>query len=205
MWRTEQGERVLESPEAKLFSFSLLDILGNVISDEDEIFETEVGLFDRLTVGQKVSALSIVANGLLSKDVACVKLTAVLEATVAVVYDYIKRNLTLECDEPESSTQWRTLVVKAIEFEVVGVPHNFDEVDLDEWCDEVDSLRDGVLWDEDYKLEENIADQSPDDSKRMKKNAGIHPDYFTDVIDDIKDDEIETTCKALNELCGRFL
>ena len=205
MWQTEQGERVLEGPEAKLFSYSLLDVLDEVVSEEDDTFETEVDMFDRLTVGQKVSALSTVANGLLCKEVACVKLTAVLEATVAVVYDHIKTNLTLECDEPESSTEWRTLVVKALESEVVGIPQNFDKVDLDEWCGEVDSLRDGILWDEDYKLEDNFIDQSPDDSKRMKKGAGIHPDYFADVINDLTDNEIEITSKALNELCRRFL
>ena len=65
MWRTSCGQRTLEGAEARLFAMAL-----HTLAEDLEVCENnyDVGLeiLDRLTYGQKVSLLSIIAAGLMA-------------------------------------------------------------------------------------------------------------------------------------------
>ena len=89
MWRTSSGDRILEGAEAKVFAEALWEFIdeANVNPYDDDEFGIPV--FDRLTYGQKVSALSIVGKGLLLPDVSPIPLTAVLEGTIAVIFCHL--------------------------------------------------------------------------------------------------------------------
>ncbi len=84
VWRTDPSDRILEGAEAKVFAKALLNLL-----DEFDFcdFEYDLGIkcFDTLTVGQKISVLSTIGNGLFRKEVEIVELTAVLESGIGAV------------------------------------------------------------------------------------------------------------------------
>jgi hypothetical protein len=56
--------------------------------------------------------------------------------------------------------------------------------DLDEWEVLVDSLSDGVLWDEDWRDNESLLDADPKASQAVKKLMGIVENYYIAVPPD---------------------
>lgn len=113
MWRTERSDRTLEGAEAKLFAEISLSLLNWAVTGRLDYFESGQEVFDKLTFGQRISALAVVGNGLLRKDIPLVRLTAVLEGTIAAVFEYLERSIYYEINSPESDTSWRELVVAA--------------------------------------------------------------------------------------------
>ncbi|MFC1636090.1 hypothetical protein ACFL5Z_14735, partial [Planctomycetota bacterium] len=113
MWRTQYGDRTLEGAEAKLFAETLLSLLDWAVSGRLDYYESGQETFDNLTFGQRISALAVIGNGLLRKDTPLVRLTAVLEGTIAAVFEYLERSIYYEINSPESDTIWRKLVVAA--------------------------------------------------------------------------------------------
>ena len=57
------------------------------------IFKWGVECFDNLTFGQRIYALAVIGNGLLRKDIPLVRLTAVLEGTIAAIFEYLERSI----------------------------------------------------------------------------------------------------------------
>ena len=113
MRHTPAGKRTLRYAEAKVFAAALEDyILGEYFDREN--FKSGIDIFDRLTVGQKVSALSIIGNGLLRKNVPCVNLTAILESAIAAVFEHMKLRIGWEIMEPDPGRKsWRKMVYAA--------------------------------------------------------------------------------------------
>ncbi len=89
MWHTNCGDRTLESAKARLFAEALRDFVSELEADEGD-YDVGLEVFDRLTYGQKVSLLSIIAAGLLKPDEPIRKLTAVVEGAIAAVFDHLK-------------------------------------------------------------------------------------------------------------------
>ena len=115
MWHTSAGNRILEGAEARIFAEALSKLVVELdLSKNDEDgYDLGIHAFDRLTFGEKISALYIIGNGLLRKDIPIVKLTAVLEAAIAAVFKNLLNDIIFEIDEPEIKTNWRKMVVAA--------------------------------------------------------------------------------------------
>ena len=96
MWRTQYGDRTLEGAEAKVFAETLSSLLGEAIQGTLDDYQLGVACFDNLTFGQRISALAVIGNGLLRRDTPLVRLTAVLEGTIAAVFQYLRRSIYYE-------------------------------------------------------------------------------------------------------------
>ena len=92
------GTRVLEGAEAALFRAGLGAMRGWLFDDvylgEDWIFDVPV--FDRLQTGQKLALLVEVGEALLLETAAEIELTAVVEGTVAAVFEAIGHEVAYE-------------------------------------------------------------------------------------------------------------
>lgn len=207
MWRTSSNERTLAGAEAILFAESLLDLLEetNLSNDCDDDYLLGVSPFDNLTYGQKISVLSTVGNCLLREDVSSVELTAVLEGTIATIFQHLKYCIEIEIDTPELGTSWRELVV-AVRMEMEGeqIPEASCE-DMMEWDIEVETIADCILWDADYADDKIYLDREPERTKFLRHMARIPDNYFMAIADDLGDDEMEGKVKELRELCCRVI
>ena len=63
MWRTSSSERTLKGAEAKLFAEALWDFIDETNLSQHGDYVLGVHVFDNLTYGQKICALSIVGKG----------------------------------------------------------------------------------------------------------------------------------------------
>jgi hypothetical protein len=115
MWHTSSGKRTLEQNEALLFAEAMLILLDNADTMGMEDYSVDIAAFDQLTVGQKVSTLGAITQGLLCHDVEPVRLSAALEAAIAAVFDHVKAMVELELDDPEAGRDWRNRVLDALE------------------------------------------------------------------------------------------
>jgi hypothetical protein len=93
MWRTGYGERTLEEAEAVVFAEALLSLLDEAVQDQFDDYQLGISCFDNLTYGQQISVLVIVGNGLLSKDVAPIELTAVVEGAIAAFFRHLSNEI----------------------------------------------------------------------------------------------------------------
>jgi hypothetical protein len=201
MWRTEYGERILEGAEAKLFAETLLSLLDELLLDEFDEYPLGIRVFDNLTYGQKIYALSTIANGLLRKDIPIVELTAVLEGAIAAVFEHLKNLITLETDDEGFGTDWREMVVavrKECEGEEIPLPTCRD---MEEWDIEVEQIIDGILWDRDFDDDDIYTDHPPEKSEWLRHMARIPDNYYMAIADDLKDEEIEVIRTELRKLC----
>jgi len=115
MWHTSSGKRTLEKNEALLFAEAMLLLLDNADTMGMEDYSVDIAAFDQLTVGQKVSTLGIITQGLLCQDVEPVRLNAALEGAIAAVFDHVKATVELELLDPEVGRDWRNRVLDALE------------------------------------------------------------------------------------------
>ena len=201
MWRTENGERILEGVEAKLFAETLISLLDEPFLNEIDDYHLGINAFDNLTYGQKIYALSTIANGLLRKDVPVVELTAVLEGAIAAVFEHLKNLIILETDEEGIGTEWREMVVavrKEAEGEEIPLPTCRD---MEEWDIEVEELMDGILWDRDFDDDDIYTDHPPEKSEWLRYMARIPENYFMAIAEDLNEEEIEVKRTELRKLC----
>ena len=156
MWQTQSGDRILKGADVILFAEALSSLLEEAMSDTLDEYEFGIEVFDSLTFGQRIASLSIIGNDLLRKDTPTVRLTAVLEGSIAAVFQHIRDLITFEIDTPEFGTGWRELVIAARkqtegdEAERAQIPKPTCE-DLDEWDFQMQDLSGSVLWDGDYQ------------------------------------------------------
>lgn len=217
-WRTELGERVLNSAEAAL----LRAAIGAM---RDELWEEHVGseqwpygvrVFDSLTLPQRVLMLCQVSEALLGPSVPSPELTAVNEGTVAAIFKAIEQHLSFELEtleKPDGQRSplefyWRQLIRDAA-FSTIGDDrsHCFDLEDIpdaesydpEDWDHVVETLSDRVLWDNDYD-DDVIEDASPDVADEIKESLGIEDGYFTAVVREPRDDEHEELFERLRSL-----
>lgn len=201
MWRTSCGDRKLKGAEAGLFAETLLSLLDEAESDQLEDYDLGIEAFDRLTYGQKISTLSTVGNALLREDVAPPKLTAALEAGVAAVFSHLWLQVLLEIDVGDMGAFWREVVIAAREEKGVEEIPEATCDDPGEWDMEIQGVTDYILWDRDYEDGALHLDKPPEKSEALRTFARISEDYYLAIADDLSDDQVEETYKALRELC----
>ncbi len=201
MWHTNCGDRALEGAEAILFAEVLWDFASELEVDGGD-YDVGLEVFDRLTYGQKVSLLSIIAAGLLKPDVPMRKLTAVVESAIAAVFEYLKMVAIEEIIELEIKSNWRKMILAARR--QVGAEDLPDEKceEEQEWLIEIEELPYLILWDADYEDEDLYIDKPPEEARRLKDFMRMRVDYFLEIPEDLKPKEIETKLSQLKTLCG---
>jgi hypothetical protein len=204
MWWTPDGERVLRGQEADLFR-EALGVLADFVHDDQEgdLFRFGISVFDGLQGSQKLAIMAEVGTALLREETPSLPLTAVREATVAVVYELVRDMVQLEIDAPQvagESARWRELVLGACrERQLTNELPSPESEDLDEWDLLIQCLADRVLWDGDWKGEQVHLDADPKTSRTMKKLLGIDKDYYVDVPPDPSEAELE---EIISTLCA---
>lgn len=208
MWWTADGELVLKGAEAQVFASSVINMLGHTSPLEDmSPLEYGISAFDRLTLGQQVSAITVVAYGLLRKEFSRVMLTAALDSTIATVYENVKECVSFECEcecDSDLSIFWRELVRNAMKETGEEELPDVNSDDVNEWLFIVDCLRDRLLWDYDFEMIDECLDDPPEVAKAVKGLLTIDKDYFVTVPYDLEDDEIVFAIEDLRRLCQRF-
>jgi hypothetical protein len=93
MWWTPDGERILQSAEARLFR-DVLGVLVDMVRDDDEgMWQFAAPPFDALPPNQTLAVLAQVGIALRREDQPMPRLTAVLEAAVGAIYESIRPKL----------------------------------------------------------------------------------------------------------------
>ena len=199
MWRTSEGDRTLEGPEAALVAAAVTGMVEQ-IREESSAYGDQwaygVALFDELTWTQRLAILDQVATHLLTPTPKTLELTAVAEATVGALFQHVRVELDWEIDDfPNPGTRWRQMVLDAYEatqpdyVQVDDEPEESGEDygwgtssaecrDRSAWRDLVKSLTDQILWDRDYEMMADLADQPPDKAALLKSYLGIDDNYF---------------------------
>ncbi|MFC1596689.1 hypothetical protein ACFL5Q_01970 [Planctomycetota bacterium] len=192
--------------EATLFR-EALGVLTDFVRDDEkgDLCQFGISAFDSLQRSQRLAVLAEVGTALLREEAPAPTLTAVREATVAVVYELVRDMMQLEIDDSQAAggrPTWRELVLGACRQRSVeedSLPSQ-DCDDLEEWDLLIQCLADGVLWDDDWKGEEVHLDADPKASRAMKKLFGIDKDYYVDVPPDPSEAELEKIIHTLREL-----
>jgi hypothetical protein len=201
MWHTSSGKRSLEGPEARVFAETLLKLLSELKAVEGE-YITGIDVFDRLTYGQKISVLSIVGKGLLKPDQPIRKLTAVVEGGIASVFEYLKTLVCIEIDEGITGTYWRELILAARNQLGAAELTDINSDDYRDWIIEIEELSDSILWDADY-LDENLyVDDSPEHSQALKDFMRIRDDYFLEIPEDLRPQQLDNTVAKMEAVCS---
>jgi len=203
MWWTPDGERLLQGAEAKLFKEALATLVSVVRDDYAGIWQFHIPCFDDLRPNQKLALLAQVGSALLNEDEPMPRLTAVSEAAVGTIFETVRVMVGMEVEEEwewDESPSWRELVLAACrEKDIIDLPEVECE-DTNEWEVLIDSLAEGVLWDEDWKDSESLLDIDPRESRAGKALMRIDTDYYTAIPPDPTEEEIEAVWTALRAL-----
>lgn len=200
MWHTNSGDRTLDGAEARLFAEALWDFVQELQLVEGD-YDVGLWVFDRLTYGQKVSLLSIISNGLLKTDVPMRKLTSAVESAIAAVFSHLRMWVIIEIDEPEIKRNWRKMILSVRhEVDAENLPDE-DCQDEQRWSVEIDELSYLILWDYDFEDEDLYIDKPPEEAKELKDFMCMRDDYFLEIPEDLKPEEIETKLSELKSLC----
>lgn len=200
MWRTSCGDRTLEGAEAAVFVLALTLMRDSLAADDR--CEYVCASFDRLTLGQRLTVLCEVTGALLDPTVPPPALSATNEGAIAAVYAQL--GASIECDkELCTGTDAQRLVERACRD--LGLAES-DEIrssldhDSEAMWDAVDSLRDRILWDDDYADEEHYVDLDPEAAAVVYGFARTSRDYFLQVPPDPPDSEIAALFQRLDKL-----
>ena len=200
MWHTNSGDRTLDGAEARLFAETLWDFVQELQLVEGD-YGVGLKVFDHLTYGQKVSLLTIIGNGLLNPDVPMRKLTSAVESAIAAVFEHLRIGVIIEIDEPEIKRHWRKMILAARhEVDAENLPDE-DCKDDQRWSVEIDELSNLILWDYDFEDEDLYIDKPPEEAQILKDLMRMRDDYFLEVPEDPKPEEIETKLSELKSLC----
>lgn len=201
MWHTSSGNRVLTGSEAKVFAQALSELISELKAFGGE-YVVGMEVFDRLTYGQKISVLSIVGKGLLKPDQPIRKLTAVVEGGIAAVFEYLKTLVCIEIDEGITGTYWRELILAARNQLGAVELTDINSDDYTDWLIEIEELSDSILWDADY-LDENLyVDDSPEHSQALKDFMRIRDDYFLEIPEDLKPQQLDNAVTEMEAVCS---
>jgi hypothetical protein len=177
--------RVLRGAEAEVFRQALgtlADII-RALGDWDDASTDGPTSFDRLTSLQKLALLADVAEALLLESVLAPELTAINEAAVAAVFNYLEICLRSEVEEAATefgtgSQSWRTLAAAALaEVDLAPTPPG-------EPGPVTPSCRD-------------FADAPPGQACRMKDLLAISDDYLRAIPPDPKGEDADEIVKRL--------
>ena len=203
MWWTPAGERILQGAEAKLFRDALGMIVDMVRDDHEGLWEFSAPPFDKLQPNQKLAVLAEVGSALLQENQPMPRLTAVREAAVAAVYEVIGLTVGMEIDEPtegRESPTWREMVLAACREREVDELLDPASDEVDQWNMLICCLADAVLWDEDWRDDENLLDAAPNASGAVKTLRGLDEHYYGAVPPDSTAEEMNGVCASLRAL-----
>jgi hypothetical protein len=228
MWRTQEGNRILEGAEWRVFReamSTLWEEVEEVIDlDEPALIATGVKEFATLGPGQQLALLASVGTALSDRATKAPKLTWLNEATAAAVFDSMIRWVRLEIDLEDLGTHFRSLIVEvchelaaehnaaygvpdpdpeAEEGTVWHYPPEAESKDDEAWESIVESLAERVLWDGDYAMSAEFIDLPPEAARAKARMLRIDPGYFRDIPPDPTDAELATIRGTLARLCGR--
>lgn len=197
MWNTSQGDRMLQGAEAALFKAGVVSLVECV--KEEAEYTTDgysVVVFDQLTWSQRLAVLESISTYLLTNTSPAPKLSAVNEAAIAMVFEFISYQIDIEIDDEPPSNLWRSLVLDAAN-ECFGdnseeeeadddfIPDSADSQRRDIWHPLVQTLADQILWDRDFEMIETFIDEPPEKATMMRQIMGIDDDYFSTAADDL--------------------
>ena len=181
MYRTSTGTRTLTGAEATLFREGLCGVAAMVETTRDgEPSGVGVTVFDGLSRGQKLAMLGTVGRALLLPDEPAPELSAVVEGTVAAVFQFIADAMQAEIDLPDTAgcPSWRDLVLDA------GQEQDFDELparacsDMPEWELLMECLSNTIFFDADWEGVDDYLDGDVETNRHVKAVLGIDDDYF---------------------------
>ncbi len=208
-WRTSQGVRTLKGAEAALIREALGDV-AEIVEDEfdgEEPWEFGTRQFDQQEPLVKLALLAEVGSALLRDTETVPELTAVNEATVAILFDHIQQSVEFEIDcerDMEAPFFWRTLVLAAShemgDTSELELPTS-DCRAVDEWSLSVESLADRILWDRDFEIVDDIADLPPEQSAAVRSSARIGGEYAAALPPSPRDDDLPRIRAVIKELC----
>lgn len=206
MWSSSIGAPfVLPPKHAAVFrqAAACFTEYADVLEDAGE----DQTVFERLTRGQKQLAILLVARPLLDPTTEPPRITAVLAATVAAIYEYLQTMLDLEIAEGKATTlrQWI--------LDALGEWHSWREEeplallspacqDVEEWWEIIEILGDTVLADHHFEMEAYFLDAPPEEAAARKAELHIDPDYFVTPIDDPSPQRLEKIHQELRSLLG---
>ena len=205
MWRTPGGDRILVGAEADVFKSAVRSLRSGLV-DPPCPRDSGIAVFDRLTLGQRLSVLVEVTMALLDERVPSPAHTAANEAAIAAVFEQLVTSIESEIDDAASTTRptdLRRLVRQACSDRDPGFdapPLRSD--DIDQWLRCIEALRDQILWDADYAAEDCFVDAVPTRAQEIHTFMGVSRDYFTTVPPDPRDGEIGAVLRRLDELCA---
>jgi hypothetical protein len=213
MWRTSEGIRTLKGAEAALVRAVVNDIWKKLEQDQDnsDPWEWGVSLFDNLEWSEQVVLLANVASALLRDNVKPMPLTAVNEATVGVLFAHVRQSIEVEIDCQHDCPEdpmcfWRRSVLALIGHDNLDqdepLPTEICD-DPNEWEWMVEAIADGILWDNDWLDGNFFMDVDPAIAAIRKRRMGIDEDYYTTIVPQPTDSDVEKARRALLEFMAQ--
>jgi hypothetical protein len=211
-WHSQRGDRTLTGAEAVLIRETpayVIDVVEEDITASADPWEFGVTAFDRLEPPVRLAMLAEVGWPLLRDTESYPELTALNEATVAVLFNAIEQGLELEIDchnenALEARFGWRRLLLDAISEgnDLSDLP-SVDCCEMSEWQFIIETLSDWILWDHDFNSAEFFLDTPPEHADMMRERFGIDDDYYRAIPSDPKECDLPAIRATLKQLCGR--
>jgi len=208
MWRTSEGDRVLQGAEWALFRKALGGLWHSTEHSQGngQFFESGIAAFDSLQAEQKLAMLAVVGKALQDENTAAPELTGHAEATVAAVFEYVRFSIQLEIGggaEPEARANfWRQLILAAcqeLDDEGSDLPSP-SAIDVETWNELIEYLVDRILWDRDFDMQDSFLDDDPDKLKPRMEFMGIPGNYFVEPAPDPAGGDLSAIRETLQEV-----
>lgn len=205
-WHTPMGERTLLGAEAALYREALASVADMVDEDiqyDEDPWEFGVSLFDQLKPLAKLALLAEVGWALFRDTESCPILTALNEATIAVLFRHIEQSIQdeiLNQDVSEDPLFWRTRVLAIFheEDDTEGLPMPGSE-DWGEWSILTETLYDRILWDADFDDADRFLDASPDQAGFVRYILTIDDEYYRAIPPDPQDSDLPQIRATIRE------
>ena len=211
-WHSQRGDRTLTGAEAVLIRETLayvVDMVEEDITASADPWEFGVAAFDRLEPPARLAMLAEVGWHLLRDTESYPELTALNEATVAVLFNAIEQAIELETDcqsddDLETRFGWRRLLLDTIaeDSDLSDLP-SVDCCDIDEWQFIIEALSDWILWDHDFNSGEYFLDTPPEHADMMRERFGIDDDYYRAIPPDPNECDLPAIRATLKRLCSK--
>jgi len=185
VWSTHAGPRTIEGPEAGLIR-AAIGLVVELIEDDDD-WDFGIPIFDNQQPEQKLALLGLVGTALLDRHRQPPPLTAVISATVAVIYGEVETIVASEIEEERlSSAPVRSIRSLLSELRPFQEPVRLavESTDCEAWNALIRALRDRVLHDRMWLHAEAFLDDDPAVTRRAKRRAGLGEDYFWAIAPD---------------------